>query len=117
MAVSFPEAGSSTAVAAPHRVGGAVANRLARRDVRAHKGRSALIVLMVAIPLILLTAIGSILVGSYHQTPQLVTEMNQATFKVVPLAGANGKCHAGRPALVHLLRRQHRDPARSGRAS
>ena len=63
MAVSFPEAGSSTAVAAPHRVGGAVANRLARRDVRAHKGRSALIVLMVAIPLILLTAIGSILVG------------------------------------------------------
>lgn len=93
MAVSFPEAGSSTAVAAPHRVGGAVANRLARRDVRAHKGRSALIVLMVAIPLILLTAIGSILVGSYHQTPQLVTEMNQATFKVVPLAGANGKCH------------------------
>src|SRR6478609_6775322 len=82
----------------------AVALRMARRDVRRHKGRSALVVVMVAVPTLLLSLVVTLSVTSDIDSVEgmpFVLGTSQALIEgvdgtpVVPLSGFQGRASVG----------------------
>ena len=73
-------------------------SRLARREMLSHKGRSLLIVVMIAIPVAAMVAL-SIVIASMQYTPEGAarTQLGRADYALVPLDGADGVCTQLRP--------------------